>query len=573
MKRYRFTKLLLMAVCFTFTTNITAQLKGGIGIAELDKSISEAAEQYTAMLSRATSADKYPRSIERMSVSASDWTSGFFPGSLWYLYEYTGVAKWKEEAIKRTSPIESQKYNQGTHDLGFMLGCSFGNGYRLLNDDDYKDILITASKSLISRYDTDVKCIRSWDFGSWDFPVIIDNMMNLDMLFEASKMSGDTKYYDIAVQHALTTINNHFRDDFSSYHVVNYNKTTGDVISKETHQGYADETAWARGQAWGLYGFSLCYRETKDARFLEMAEKIAGFYMNHTNLPADKIPYWDFDAPSTVFVPRDASAAAIVASALIELSGYSESNGEAYLAFAISTLESLSSDDYTAIYGENNNFILMHATGNKPGYSEVNGPLNYADYYYLEALGRLRKLRNTEPVADFTTLANYHVVAFDASMASDADADKLTYTWDFGDGEVKTSSFPIISHTYGSSGTYTILLEVKDNWGRANSHTKNIQVDVLSDIKNLSAEDYFSVYPNPSTNGSFKVNVSELMVKSVNSIKILDLTGETIYTNSSPLSKLKNGTINIKANTLEAGIYFILLNADNNIYTEKLIVK
>lgn len=327
-------------------------------------------------------------------VHGGDWTSGFYPGTLWYMFELTGDEKWKERATKYTEELEDQQYNASNHDVGFRMFCSYGNALRLTEDSSYIPVLIASANTLISRYYEGVGCIRSWDFNDdvWMCPVIIDNMMNLELLFWASRESGDQLYYDIAVSHAKTTMANHFRDDYSTVHVVDYDTITGDVRQRNTHQGFADESSWARGQAWGLYGYVMTYRFTQDESFLSLAEHIAGFILDHPRLPEDLVPYWDFDAPGIPDVPRDASAAAIIASALYELSGYSE-KGELYREKADAIMESLGSI-YISEPGTKMGFILDHATGNLPGNSEIDVPLNYADYYYMEA--RVRQINLKE---------------------------------------------------------------------------------------------------------------------------------------------------------------------------------
>jgi len=336
-----------------------------------------------------------PRTVEDgqlKMVTSRDWTSGFFPGQLWYLYEYTGNKEWQAEAEKFTANIEREKTNGGTHDMGFKIYCSFGNGFRLTNNAHYKDVIIQSAKTLSTRFNPTAGVIKSWDSRKqWQYPVIIDNMMNLELLFETSKLTGDTSFYNIAVTHAKTTMKNHFRSDFSSVHVVDYDTITGNVLQKTTHQGYSDESAWARGQAWGLYGFTLCYRETKDNAFLQQAEHIADFILNHPNLPKDLVPYWDYNAPNISNEPRDASAAAITASALYELSTYSN-NKKKYRAAADKIVENLTKS-YRSPLGDNKGFILLHSTGHKPGKSEIDVPIDYADYYYIEALLRSKKLK------------------------------------------------------------------------------------------------------------------------------------------------------------------------------------
>ncbi|AUP80608.1 glycoside hydrolase family 88 protein [Flavivirga eckloniae] len=337
-----------------------------------------------------------PRSVEGdklIMVPTSDWTSGFFPGSLWMMHDLTGDSKWKDKAIEYTHLLESQQYNTGTHDVGFMMYCSYGHGYKTTKNEKYKDILIQTAKSLASRYNDTIKCTRSWDHSTnlYTYPVIIDNMMNMELLLWASKATGDDTYKNIALNHADTTIKNHFRADNSSYHVVDYSPETGKVLQKITNQGYADNTAWARGQAWGLYGFTVMYRETGLKRYLEQAEKIAKVVISYPNLSDDKIPYWDMNAPKIPNEPRDASAAAITASALYELSGFS-SHKETYLEFANQTLSTLVSDNYLNKVGTHHGFLLDHSTGNMPKNSEIDVPIVYADYYFLEALKRKKEL-------------------------------------------------------------------------------------------------------------------------------------------------------------------------------------
>lgn len=336
----------------------------------------------------------YPRTYNVkqsvVTVNSSDWTSGFFPGILWYMYEYTCDPIWKKHAEIWTAGLEDEKNNRETHDLGFMLYNSFGNGYRLTQNPQYKNILLQGAKSLASRYNPTVGCIQSWEDGKWKFPVIIDNMMNLELLFWAAKTSGDKSFYNIAVTHAKTTLKNHFRKNGSSYHVVDYDTKTGKVISKTTEQGYASESAWARGQAWALYGFTLSYRETRDTVFLNQAQKIANYFIRY--LPKNKIPYWDFDAPNIPFELQDVSAATIAASALLELSQYSVAYKEKYFNTATGILETLTSPAFFAQEKTNGNFFLMHSVGDKPKNIEVNVPLIYSDYYFIEALLRYRML-------------------------------------------------------------------------------------------------------------------------------------------------------------------------------------
>jgi len=309
-----------------------------------DKSLKESAQQYRFMMQR-LEADRFPVSWkekeDRLTTSGSEpWVGGFYPGGLLYLYEYTGDSILYHEALRKMKILEKEQYNKTTHDLGFMMYCSFGNADRLSPQSSYKEIILNSAASLASRFNEKVGCIRSWDSDPGRFMVIIDNMVNLELLLAATQISGDSSYYKIAVTHANTTLRHHFRPDFSSYHLVIYDPHTGNVQKKQTVQGAFDESAWARGQAWGLYGYTLMYRGTKDVLYLKQAKGIADFLLNHPNLPKDKVPYWDFNAPKIPLEPRDASAGAIIASALIELSGYVDNkDGKRYLKVASEIVE------------------------------------------------------------------------------------------------------------------------------------------------------------------------------------------------------------------------------------------
>ncbi|RNL81874.1 glucuronyl hydrolase [Sinomicrobium pectinilyticum] len=330
-----------------------------------------------------------------VSVGIYDWTSGFFPGSLWYLYGLTGDKKWKDRAVEYTEKLDTIQYWEGNHDVGFIMECSYGNALKYMDAPAYDSVIVQTGKSLSARFRPKAGVIQSWDWSEkWECPVIIDNMMNLELLFHATSISGDSTYYNIAVSHADQTMKNHYREDYSSYHVLDYDTITGQVIQKNTHQGLRDDSAWARGQAWGLYGFTMCYRQTGNPKYLEQAQNIASFIRNNPNLPSDKIPYWDYNAPASGNTPRDASAAAIAASALYELSTFTENKGaEGHRDLADQIMESLSSSAYFAKPGANGNFLLMHSVGSKPHEVEVDVPLNYADYYFLEAMFRRKEIQ------------------------------------------------------------------------------------------------------------------------------------------------------------------------------------
>lgn len=341
-----------------------------------------------------------PRSIGKdgnlVLVGPKDWCSGFFAGTLWQMYQYSHEQYWRENAVSNTWLIESAKWHRGTHDLGFMIGDSFGKAYQLTEEQSYRDVMLQAARTLCTRFSPKVGCIRSWDHNAdkWKFPVIIDNMMNLEMLFEAYQLTGDKSFYDIAVSHANVTMKNHFRDDYSSFHVVDYDPVTGAVRSRVTHQGYSDDSFWSRGQGWALYGYTMCYRYTHDLRYLEQAKNVAKFLFSLKNMPEDGIFYWDMKDPAIPDAPRDASSAALVASAFYELQGYVDAGlGKQYKAYADKIVNSLI-DHYQAPVGSNQGFLLLHSTGHKPGNSEIDVPINYADYFYMEALQRKALIDN-----------------------------------------------------------------------------------------------------------------------------------------------------------------------------------
>lgn len=355
-----------------------------------------------------------PRSLDRHNKLITSnyrwWCSGFFPGVLWYLDEnFKNDKKLRSNAENFTSRLTDAQYITDNHDLGFMLMCSFGNGYRLTGNDAYKQVLLKGAESLSRRFSPKIGLIRSWDFNKdrWEYPVIIDNMMNLELLTWASRHGGKQDYMMMARSHADKTMENHFRADHSCYHVVSYDTITCRPEKKETWQGYNNESAWSRGQGWALYGFTVMYRETGNILYLHQANAIADYIIHNPNMPADGIPYWDFDAPRTdrdsVGYLRDASAAAVICSALIELARYADSpSTKEYIDFAEKQLRTLSSSEYLSEPGENGHFILKHSVGFLGQDSEVDKPLTYADYYYVEALTRMKTY-----LANITYLANH----------------------------------------------------------------------------------------------------------------------------------------------------------------------
>ncbi len=353
-----------------------------------------ASAQYIGMASTLRNGEA-PRSYEDNKLITSNinwWCSGFYPGTLWYLYEYTGSEELKNLARIHTEMLAPLQFVKTDHDIGFQLFCSYGNGYRLTGNKNYLDVLHNGAMSLASRFNPVIGSIRSWDFGRdrWKFPVIIDNMMNLELLMWVGNYYDDPYLKNVAMTHANTTMRNHFRPDYSTYHLVNYNPENGEVIRKQTVQGYSDNSRWARGQVWALYGFTMMYRMTNSTRYLEQAKHVADLLI--PLLPEDGIPYWDLDAPGIPNELRDASAGAIMASALVELSKYVPEKEKLYLSVAERQVRTLASPEYLAEVGANGHFILKHGIGNKPGKSEVDVPLTYADYYFIEALVRFNNL-------------------------------------------------------------------------------------------------------------------------------------------------------------------------------------
>ena len=351
--------------------------------------------QYTEM-DALLPGDQLPKSFEngRLSTWKSEWwCSGFYPGSLWYIYLYTQDENIRALAEKNTEKVRPEAYRSVTHDIGFMINCSFGNGMKFGGHKDYESVLVEAAGNLAKRYLPTTHTTRSWNGGgpdgTWKFPVIVDNMMNLELLMEAWKICGADSLKAIAIDHANTTMANQFRDDYTAWHVVDYDPEDGHVRSKVTHQGYSDDSAWARGQAWGLYGYTMMYKETADKAYLEQAMHIGDMLIE--KLPEDGIPFWDFNDPAIPYTFKDASAGAIIASAYADLCRLcgDKVSARKYKKLAIKQVRALASDRYLASKGENGHFILKHSVGSLPGKSEIDVPLTYADYYFLEAILRL----------------------------------------------------------------------------------------------------------------------------------------------------------------------------------------
>ncbi|MBO6167435.1 MAG: glycoside hydrolase family 97 catalytic domain-containing protein [Kiritimatiellae bacterium] len=341
----------------------------------------------------------FPRSWTRGTYkveSATGWTTGFFPGSLWLLYALSGDEDFKTAAEKWTPRLESAKNYTRNHDMGFMFFCSYGNGIKYGgHGDDYKNIIFSASRALAKRWNDSLGIIRSWDEPKFmQCPVIIDSMMNLEMLQWAAKNGAGAHFDEMSRKHADKLDSTHFRTNNTAYHVTDWNPKTGKIWARYAWQGACVDGAWARGQGWSIYGYTMMYRETRDKRYLDRAVKTAEWILSAPNLPEDKIPYWDYFAADIPYAPRDASAAAIMASGLIELAGFvPQEKAKRYRNFAVDMLASLASDEYLAKKGECGGFLLKHSTGHYPENTEIDASINYADYYFLEALLRLAETK------------------------------------------------------------------------------------------------------------------------------------------------------------------------------------
>lgn len=339
-------------------------------------------------------------------VSAEEWCSGFWPGILWMDYSVFSDDSLLKAAKGYTESLHDIAYKPiFDHDIGFLMFCSYGKGYEITKSHDYKDVIIASADSLATLFNPMVGSLLSWPrnvkvFGGHN--TIMDNMMNLDMMFWASKNGGNPLLYDLAVMHAKTTMEHHFRPDGSCYHVAVYDPTDGHFIKGVTHQGYVDSSMWARGQSWAIYGYTMVYRYTHNPVFLAFAQKVTDIYLKRLGVNIDDyskeygkavntidlIPKWDFDDPDPK-ASKDASAACVVADALLELCNYvGEEKGNFYYTLAIDMLSQLSTPEYLS--GKRNVSFLKHSTGHHPAGSEIDASIIYADYYYLEALLRAR---------------------------------------------------------------------------------------------------------------------------------------------------------------------------------------
>ena len=350
-------------------------------------------------------------------ASAEEWCSGFWSGVLWMVYESEELKVKSEEfaSAQQAPPCAVANSTLSTqhstlkeaaegytdslkflatqpvydHDLGFLVINSFLKGYEATGREDYKQTALACADTLATLFNPTVGTLLSWprhvkDYGGHN--TIMDNMINLELLFWASENGGSQQLRDIAIRHAETTMQNHFREDGSCYHVAVYDTLTGQFLRGVTHQGYADESMWSRGQSWAIYGYTMVYRYTRDQRFLDFAQKVTDIYLRRLHETSDDwVPLWDMDDPRGLEAPKDASAACVVASALLELCNYvGEDKGTVYREAATQMLADLGTDKYQS--RDRNVAFLMHSTGHHPAGSEIDASIIYADYYYIEAL-------------------------------------------------------------------------------------------------------------------------------------------------------------------------------------------
>jgi hypothetical protein len=390
-------RLALQALCLLFVqTSIPRAAELNLVAIRSDFAFIEAQARKT-VASLAPGA--YPRSQGDRgawkTVGPDDWTSGFFPGELWLLYQATGSPEWRAAARAWTAPLASQAARKDTHDLGFMIGLSFGNAYRLTGDPNDKSILLTAAASLASRFNPKVGALRSWDFGPWRYPVIVDNMMNLGLLFWGARQ-GDPHWSAIATRHARSTLARLVRSDGCVRQLADFDPETGRLIGYDRTGGMTDNSVWSRGQAWALYGFAEAYQATGDPALGAAADKAAECFLRH--LPPDGAPFWDFDAAALPTTPRDSSAAAIAADGLMILSDASDASAKRAqdLKEAEVILASLSAGWRAPAAGE---AILAHgsASGRDPHDADADTALIWGDYYFAEALLRLRNRLEHRP--------------------------------------------------------------------------------------------------------------------------------------------------------------------------------
>jgi len=366
---------------------------------DVDHVMRVAAKKLAAFDSAHTDTSKFPTEAKGdkwVLIPPYEWTSGFYPGALWYMYEYARATNppeaeaWRARAQRWTAGLKQEQFNRGTHDLGFMMFDSFGNGYRITKNAEYQKVLLQSAKSLAARYRPVTRMIRSQgNMEDMDrYTVIIDNMMNLELLMWASENGGGTELRQIAISHADRALKEFFRPDGSTYHVVELNPNTGDVQRKYTAQGMADESCWSRGQTWAIYGFGYMYEVTKDQRYLDAAVKAAEYYLAH--LPADNVPPSDFNSGLDGLEFKDSSAACVASSALFRLSRLvpDAARKDKYSQAAVAALRAVTEPPYFS-EGDDKAGMILYSARNfhaSPNHRLTNTSLIWSDYYLLEAI-------------------------------------------------------------------------------------------------------------------------------------------------------------------------------------------
>lgn len=412
-----------------------------------------AAVQLSNSVIQVGSTNSYPRSTltnGHWEISpASDWISGFFPGCMWYVYEQTGDTNFLNWAKRWTAGIASQEHVTNTDDIGFMFNTSFGNGHRITGDTNDLAVLMTAAKSLTNRYNAVVRSLADDRLlAPPQFEVILDTMMNGDLLYHATDLNGDTNFSTKIYNHQLRAMTNQIRADNSTFHLADYNTTTGALTHQGTRAGQSDSSTWSRGHAWATYMFTKGYQETGYLPFLDAAQRVSDYYL--TNVPADYVPYWDFQAAGIPNAPRDSSAAAITLSALVRLSQVTtnSTNAARYWAGAVNIFESLASTNYLA-QGTSNSAILLHGTGNTPVLPdpEVDVGLIYGDYYFLESMRHMAELYGHQTVT-YTPNTNF------------TGTDTFTYQVCDSAGNCSTATVTVVVQPTNAPPSFTVQLAV-----------------------------------------------------------------------------------------------------------------
>jgi hypothetical protein len=522
-KSHFFTILLFVLLAVQVAFGSTYQPKMTNTVA---KALNFSVQQYKLMVAGLKDSTIIPRrtisatNFGLYTVGPTDWTSGFFAGTLWYLYEFSGDPYWRDKSLKWTNYLLPMKSNtQLQHDIGFVMNSSFGNAYRLTGNPANIPTITESGITLSKRFLPVVGCFKSWDsgkwakpsvnIGSWNFPVIIDNMMNLELQMKTFLLTKDSTYYNQACSHANTTLLNHIRPDSSMYHVIDYYKYNGKVILKGTRQGFSDMSCWSRGQAWGIYGFTMMYKYTKNPIYLQTAKKLFGYYLKH--IPADYIPFWDYKDPTIPNTSKDASAAAITSSALIDL--YQMTNDSSFLKHAENIIKSLSSSAYTNSLGTKANFILSHSTGGSNGY-EVDVSQTYADYYYVETLVKYLHLDanykfanhypeiNTEKLTSACLDKNYSLQL----DLFDFDGDILTVSYDGLPKGLTVNNSGLISGIPTQAGVFKVNLKVSDGKQQIIA-TRELSVLTSTNLHRIVDENLISIYlENNSNRLTIKLN-------------------------------------------------------------------